>query len=135
MAQVIVRDDVFYVGVTSAGLELLGALNGISLELPHSEEHVRTFFTYLSRASTPDWRALMEVLRLTNAKPTRNDLVNTFLAAQTHWSPAQASTNVSGYVARCREWGLLQPKLVNGRYALTGLGGALLEDAVRAVSR
>jgi len=134
MAQVIVRDNTFYIGVTSAGLELLGALKGLTLNLPHQEELARTFFTYLSRASTPDWRALMEILRLASTKPTRADLIQTFLRAKPHWSPAQASTNVSGYVARCREWGLLQPKLSGGRYGLTELGTTLLDDAVRAVT-
>jgi hypothetical protein len=33
-----------------------------------------------------------------------------------------------GFVSRSREWGLVQPRLLDGRYLLTALGVALIEQ-------
>lgn len=135
ICQVALRDEKPAVGFTPQGLELLGALPNLSLQIPHSEDDARTFFTYLSRHAASDWRALMEVLRLAHASPTRAEVVATFHASQPTWSESQTSANVSGYVSRCREWGLVEPKQVKGRYFLTKLGEELLDAAVRSVVR
>jgi hypothetical protein len=38
------------------------------------------------------------------------------------------SSLVQGYVARGREWGLIEPKQVDGRYWLTDFGRQQLEE-------
>jgi len=40
-----------------------------------------------------------------------------------------AETNCMGFVSRSREWGLVLPRLLDGRYLLTTLGVALVEQA------
>ena len=54
--------------------------------------------------------------------PTRVELAGQFNQWRPDWSPALSNTNAAGFVARAREWGLLEPKLVDSRYALTEFG-------------
>ena len=44
------------------------------------------------------------------------------------WSPATASSVAQGYVARAREWGLVEPRLIEGRYWLTDIGRQLRHE-------
>ena len=39
-----------------------------------------------------------------------------------------AETNCTGYVSRSREWGLVEPELVDGRYRLTQLGSTVAAE-------
>ena len=135
ICQVALREGRPSVGFTVEGIRLLDALFGLQLEVPHQNEETRVFFAYLATHATGDWRALMEVLRLCHAMPTRAEVLAAFRRAQPGWSDAQTSANVSGYVSRCREWGLIAPKQLKGRYQLTQLGNELLDTAMRAVVR
>jgi hypothetical protein len=44
------------------------------------------------------------------------------------WQGTQADTNAMSYVARAREWGLIEPKLIEGAYRLTPLGEQAVEE-------
>jgi hypothetical protein len=117
------------VGLTSEGWQLLRSLDGISLELPHAPELARTFLEHLRRHTPGDWWGFQAVLTAVTDEPNRVELVETFRRERPDWNANVAATNAQGYVARAREWGLVQPKQVAGRYGLTEFGAAYLTDA------
>lgn len=57
-------------------------------------------------------QAWAKILRELGTGPTRAELVSRFPGSKDE-------TNCMGFVSRSREWGLLEPRLVNGRYLLT----------------
>jgi hypothetical protein len=122
------------IGLTTDGLHLLRGLEGISLELPHAPALARTFLQHLRRHATADWWGFRTVVAAAANEPNRLELVETFQRERPDWSPNVAATNAQGYVARAREWGLLQPKQIGGRYALTEFGTEYLIEITIDVS-
>ena len=114
------------IGMTRAGRALLMALDGISLQFPHKKEHTVRFISHIRRYAPNDWLAFRAVLEYADSGPGRKKLVELMNGRWPEWSRSVASTNTSGYVARTREWGLLEPKLRDGRYVLTPLGKEIL---------
>ena len=55
-------------------------------------------------------------------EPSRLELVEVFQTARPDWTASVAATNTQGYVARAREWGLVESKQVAGTYRLTEFG-------------
>jgi len=135
LAQIKLTEEQVLVAPTTACVELLHSVAGITLAFPHTEASARAFFRHLQQHARADWGALAETLRLAHAQPTRAQMLQAFRRARAWWTAAEVSTNVAGYVARCREWGLIEPKLIDGTYRTTTLGNAMLEDALRAVAR
>lgn len=115
-------------GLTSQGLRLLHELDGISLELPHSPILAQRFLVYLAEHAPADRWGFDQVLRVAVDSPNREELVRHFAAQHPEWTAATAGSVVQGYVARAREWGLLEPRLVDGRYWLTETGRELVRD-------
>ena len=111
---------------TEQGLRLLGRLldAGLSDELPHGPEVFWPWWSYLDEAAPAERRAWAGVLRELRTGPTRVELISRF----PEWPGTTAETNCMGFVSRSREWGLVQPKLLDGRYLLTALGVALIEQ-------
>jgi hypothetical protein len=122
--QVTREGDDLLVGLTSQGYELLEALNGLSLRWPHEGKQAEAFFALLRDRAPWDWSGFERLLELVAKQPTRVELAEQFKEWRPTWSDAMANTNAAGFVARAREWGLLEPKLIDGRYALTELGEA-----------
>lgn len=118
------------VGVTEEGWRLMRDLDGISLDLPHCGEHASRFLAYLDRNAPQDRWGFDHALRLIANGPNRDELVGSFAEAHPEWTPATASSVAQGYVARSREWGLVEPKMVEGRYWLTDAGRELLKEPV-----
>jgi hypothetical protein len=118
------------VGLTPEGWRLLRSLDGISLELPHAPELTRTFLDHLRRYSSSDWWGFRAVVEAVADQPNRLELVDAFQRDRPDWSPNVAATNAQGYVARAREWGLVRPKQVAGRYALTEFGIEYLTEII-----
>lgn len=118
-------------GLTPDGWGLLRSLDGISLQLPHAPELARTFLGYLRRNALGDWWGFRTVVAAVADEPNRLELVETLQRERPDWSPNVAATNAQGYVARAREWGLVQPKQLGGRYALTEFGAEYLTDMTR----
>lgn len=110
------------VGVTTVGYDLLESLSGISLALPHSTVFAERFLGHLKRESPSDLWGITTVLECAGEGANRTDLCRRFSEEHTDWGATTASNYASGYVARCREWGLLEPKLAGGRYVLTEFG-------------
>jgi hypothetical protein len=89
----------------------------------------RAFLHHLQRYSRGDWWGFRTVLGAAAEQPTRPELVEAFQSARPDWRPNVAATNAQGYLARAREWGLIQPKQFSGRYALTDFGRAYIAEA------
>jgi len=115
-------------GLTSHGLRLLRELDGISLELPHPPALARRFLAYLAEHAPGDRWGFDQVLQVAADAPGREELVRHFAEQHPEWTAAIAGSVAQGYVARAREWGLLEPRLVDGRYWLTETGRALARD-------
>jgi hypothetical protein len=109
---------------TPAAVELIGALHGagfrIGAAIPAGAWEA---FTRHLRAEAPaELDAWLYVLGLVAEELTRPELVERC----TRWNGSTAATNAMSYVARGREWGLVQPALIDRRYLLTDRGRAAL---------
>ena len=126
VCQVKIVGNDLVVGITPVGFDLLRSLNGLNAQMPHSARFAATFFEFLKRHAPDDWWGFQTVCRLVQDKPNRELLLNSFsfAAQQKHyeWTAHQVANYVSGYVSRAREWGLLAPKQIVGRYGLTVFG-------------
>lgn len=117
----------FQVSLTERGWELLEIVEGMGPEQPHEHQVAEAFFGYLRTHSPSDWWGFKIVLREVSKVPTRDALLSAMGAAR-DWSPSVASSAAQGYIARCREWGLVEPKLVGGTYQLTEFGKETLHN-------
>jgi hypothetical protein len=120
------------VAITKEGWRLLQELDGISLELPHAPELTARFMAYLAEHAPADRWGFDHLIRALQDAPNRDGLVAAFNAAHSEWSTSTASSVAQGYVARSREWGLVEPRLVEGRYWLTDAGREFLLDLDRS---
>ncbi|NOX23399.1 MAG: hypothetical protein GXP36_09955 [Actinobacteria bacterium] len=115
--------DGLQIGVTSEGWDLLGAIDGISVDEPHPPSIARSFFDHLARNSGADWEGFVEIFNAIGSEgANRQQVLKHFAEVWSDWTENEVSTNAAGYVARAREWGLLEPKQTEGRYQLTQLG-------------
>lgn len=121
------EDGEFQVALTQQGWELLGIVDGLGPTQPHNHQVAKSFFNYLQTNSPGDWwgfkMVLLEVLQM----PTRDALLTSMREAR-DWSPSIAASATQGYIARCREWGLVEPKLLSGTYQLTEFGKETLHN-------
>lgn len=116
------------VALTEKGYDLMEKMDGLTLRLPHSPEKAALFFGHLREYAPEDWRAFEDLLEAVADEPDRAGLISHFKGARNEWTSTVASTNSQGYVGRAREWGLIEPKQVKGRYVLTGFGREVLEE-------
>lgn len=110
------------VGLRPEGRALLARLAGLTIAQPHPPEMARAFLSHLREHASADFWGFEHVLRTVAERPTRTELVDSFQQARADWRESVAATNAQGYVARGREWGLIAPKVVEGRYELTDFG-------------
>jgi hypothetical protein len=122
ICQLVKPNGTIHVGLTEAGWELVEALDGLTLAWPHEREYAECFFEHLRRHASWDWEGFEQVIAAVAESPTRTELVAHFQRWQPEWSDTVANTTSSGFVARAREWGLIEPKLVDRRYVLTEFG-------------
>lgn len=119
------------VGLTTAGYGLLQALEGLSLRLPHRADHAETFLAHLQEHAPGDWGGFATTLATVGDEPTRAELLGRFAELYPGWTDNQIATNAAGYIARCREWGLVEMKQRDHRYHLTNLGEQILSEGER----
>jgi hypothetical protein len=119
------------VRLTEPGKDLLERLIGLTVAPPHPPEHARIFLAHLREHAPADWWGFERVVALVAERPTRAALIDGFRATYPAWGESVAATNTQGYVARAREWGLIAPKVIDGRYELTQLGAELAEGVER----
>lgn len=111
------------VGLTDAGWKLLTGVTGISVEEPHPHAAARVFFSHVSSHAPEDWRGFTEIVRAIGSEgATRQEVLDHVAKVWTSWTDNEVSTNSAGYVARAREWGLVEPKQTKSQYHLTPLG-------------
>jgi len=115
-------------GLTAAGWDLVEAMAGLTLAWPHEREYADRFFVHLREHAPWDWAGFEQLLAFVQERPTRMELAAQFGSWQPAWSSAMQNTNAAGFVARAREWGLLEGKLIDGRYALTEYGESMLME-------
>jgi hypothetical protein len=94
------------------------AANGLAAKRhpPHPDGAWRVFSEHIQDVLPEEYETWMAVLKAVAERPTRDELVKRF---SDRWPGSVADTNVGGYVSRGREWGLIAPKLIEGRYAPT----------------
>lgn len=122
LAQVRRADDVLEVGLTADGYKLLDDMTGISLKLPHEEHFAERFLGFLEHHAQADAAGFTHLLEVVSEGLTRVELAGRFKEWQPAWSETEANTHAAAYVARAREWGLLEQKLIDRCYALTDFG-------------
>ncbi|MBM7117945.1 ribbon-helix-helix domain-containing protein [Archangium primigenium] len=114
------------IGLTPQGLRLVRQLSGLSAVTPHEKAHSEAFLSHLRDNAPADWWGFETVLLEVSKGATRLNLLQRFRTEKPRWTEAQVSTNVAGYVARAREWGLLESKQAGGKYLLTKFGESFL---------
>jgi hypothetical protein len=112
------------VGVTEEGWKLLTLVQGLSPLGVHPQNAAEAFMTFLSTHAPSDHWGFKTLLSVIGTSPDRATLVDAFQRARP-WTDAVASSAAQGYLARAREWGLVEPGLRDGRYELTDLGRRL----------
>jgi hypothetical protein len=127
LAQLVKPNGTPHIGLTTAGYDLLRSLDGLTLAWPHEPEQAERFLGFLRDYAPWDWAGFEQVLVAVANSPNRAELTARFRQWQPTWSEAVANTNAAGFVARAREWGLIEPKLMEGRYVLTDFGQAMRE--------
>jgi len=127
-------DDGIEIGLTGPGWDLLSAVDGISLRLPHSPHLTTQFFRHLRRHAPADLAGIALSIRGAGERMTRAELIAAYQGEYPAWTEVQSSTNAAGYVARGREWGLIEPKLIERRYRLTPEGEKRVDELAKRVS-
>jgi hypothetical protein len=121
--------DSLHVAVTGAGWDLLAGVAGVSVLPPHQKQSALTFLEHLRRHAADDLQGFYAVVRGTGEEgASRTQLLEYIAATWPEWTKNEISTNASGYLARAREWGLVEPIQVSGMYLLTPFGQELLEQ-------
>lgn len=118
------------IALTPAGHDLLHGMAGLTVAEPHADEFARRFVAHLQQYSPEDWEGFQTALAAIRDGAGRMDLVDAFATARPDWKENVVHTNASGYVARCREWGLVERKLANSQYVITRLGLDLSEGGL-----
>lgn len=130
------RGDELYIGLTPAGKDLLMSIDGLSANIPHDPKRAEMFLRYIQQNAPEDWWGFFAVMKIAKSNPTREELLEHFRSERDHlgmsWSSHQIVSFATGYISRCREWGILEPKLLNGRYYLTEYGAELYVASVQA---
>jgi hypothetical protein len=121
-------EDGLRIGTTDLTTKFLEALVGLTAEIPHSVDHAQAFLGHLESYAPEDFWGFVTVLRAAGDSASRADLLTIFAEAPYEWTEAQVETNAAGFVSRCREWGLLEPRQKNRRYALTAFGERKLKE-------
>jgi hypothetical protein len=106
---------------TVQGLELLQRLQEFGCERQQvvRREWTEAYLRHLSEAAREDAYFLQELLRfIASDVATRTDLIEQVRAAHPDWTESVVETNVAGFIARGREWGLIRHKQIRGRYIL-----------------
>lgn len=109
---------------TEAGVDVLRRMTelGLAVELPQPEGALRAWWGHLAMWAPAEHSAWLRVLQAVAQAPTREDLIARFVE---DWPGSTADTNIAGFVSRSREWGLIEPELIDSRYRLTALGEAV----------
>jgi len=116
-------DSELLVGPTSAGWDLLRSCAAVSVLEPHPANIAGGFLAHLAEYAPADRAAFDVILSILATRVAdRGALLAQVAETWPTWSDSQVSTNSTGYVARAREWGFVEPKQIDGCYQLTDFG-------------
>lgn len=118
------------IGVTHIGRDLLDSMAGLTVAQPHSPEYTHCFLAHLAQHAPGDWAGFQLMLRSVGPGIGREELIDAFNVRWPEWNRNVASTNSAGYIARGREWGLVEIGQIERRYVLTELGHQVLSEQV-----
>jgi Arc/MetJ-type ribon-helix-helix transcriptional regulator len=132
LAGLVPDGDSITVAPTSQGVALLADLVGAGFGTvpPHSAEAWAAFSAHLHRWAPDEIGTWRRVLTALTDQPERLTLIERC----DWWSGSTAETNSMSYIARGREWGLVEPKMLSGRYHLTDLGMAETARGIQTTS-
>ena len=115
------------ISLTAGGWQLLTALRGLSVEEPHPPASAVAFLTHLKEHAPGDSRGFIEITRAIGPDGAkRKNVLDHAGTRWPEWTKNMVSTNAAGYIARAREWGLVEPKQSKSRYQLTPFGVELM---------
>ncbi len=117
--------------VSKAGWRLLDAIDGLSVDEPHAMNASASFLSHLKDYAQGDFsgfRLIIETVGVDGC--TRQEVLARTAENWPSWTDNEVSTNSGGYIARAREWGLVQPKQTKGRYQLTEFGEHYLTTSI-----
>ncbi|ORW41607.1 hypothetical protein AWB90_20100 [Mycobacterium paraense] len=123
MAGLAYDGDELVIGMTEQGRSLLQAIDGLSVREPHGIDHALVFLRHVASVAPKDWACFAELLRCVgNHGASRSEVIKHFRKVRPEWTENEAATNSAGYVARSKEWGLLQPKQSAAKYLASDIG-------------
>lgn len=110
------------VALSQAGVDLLGKLRNAEFAAgpPFSSDAWSAFASHLAIHAPKELEMWRRVLAIVADEPDRKTLIERC----DWWSGNTADTNSMGYMARGREWGLVEVKLQDSHYHLTDRGAA-----------
>ena len=128
-------DGEVLIGMTSAGWDLLEATAGVDFGVPHDPAIARRFLAHLQDHSPGDvwgFRTALDAIaggvgRLKLNEHFRSRLSDDFPIAR-GYTDSVAESTAQGYLSRSRAWGLVEPKLSDGQYAVTDFGREILDE-------
>lgn len=106
---------------THSGLSLLKKLEGFSCKRGQTvvDTWTEAYLSHLVEHVPADAEFMAELLsRIAKGQASRTELLAAVGSAHPDWSSSVVDTNVAGFIARAREWGLVVPKQLQGEYVL-----------------
>lgn len=121
------------IGLTEVGWQLVKIFDGLDFSYPHEEDRGHRFLEHQRQHAEPDawgFRTALEGASQGAGRVELNEYFEKRLGADFdgNWKASVAVSVASGYVSRAREWGLIEPKMKNGSYALTASGQKALDE-------
>ena len=109
--------------VSKVGWQLLNAVRGISVDEPHATNASSSFLAHLYEYAPSDFAGFLLIIDAIGVEGcSRQEILERTAKNWPAWTDNEVSTNSGGYIARTREWGLVEPKQTKGCYHLTEFG-------------
>ena len=122
--------DGMKVGMTEVGVRLLEDLVGLTVVQPHPPEMAQKFFDYLKFHTPVDWIGFITMMKSASQRHRRHEMIEVFANQWPDITAANAATHTAGFVARGREWVVvekeMEKEMQDKRYVLTDFGESVL---------
>jgi hypothetical protein len=123
--------------LTKPGVDLLQQLAGLEPRRARVRGEWRAaFLAHLAAWVPEDFAFLRRIVALIDHdRATRFDLLEAVEAEHRDWKESVVATNVAGFIARGREWDLIEPQQSQRRYAIVPDAPEALDEAAEAGER
>jgi hypothetical protein len=121
------------IGLTESGWEVVQIFDGLDFSIPHPKEMAERFLAYLEKHAPADlwgFHTALEGAANGDGRIQLNEYFRKRLDSDypdVEWKESVADSVASGYVSRARAWGLIEPKLKDGKYSLESAGEKTLK--------